>query len=377
MTMSASMEKVYLLSGLRSHMGRKNGIFRSTPPEILGGRILSALSTKINAFPEIVLLGNANGTGGNPARLSGLYAGFDQSIPGITIDMQCCSGMEAIIMAYSRIRSGLNHLVFAGGIESASLSPIRQYQPQDPRASLRNPVYQSAQFSPDDFSDTAMLKGASHCALRYHVSKEEMDLCAIDSHKKAAASTSQVSSIIFPLFHSTHDEGIHPKLNKQLLSRLNPIASHGITAGNTSQLFDGAGIVALCSESYVQQNHCTPSAELIGFAEYGGEPNFSPEASVCVITHLLHKYDLSPSQIQAFEVNEAFAVIDFIFAHHFPECISRYNQLGGALAYGHAFAVSGALLLLHLMLRLSPGQLGICSIAGAGGLGTALLVKKI
>jgi acetyl-CoA C-acetyltransferase len=142
---------------------------------------------------------------------------------------------------------------------------------------------------------------------------------------------------------------------------------------------DGAAFLVLCSERYARERGLAPQARVIGSAACGGDPLISPRTAVLALERLLARYGLREQDVDDFEINEAFAVIDVLFARTFKNSVEKYNIFGGALAYGHPYGASGAIITLHLLeaLRARDGRFGCASVAAAGGIGTALLVERI
>jgi len=371
------MNRVFILDGLRSHIGKINGIYRNLPAEQLGAVVLKELKSRYpNLRVDRVIAGNAVGTGGNITRLMALNAGFADDIPAITIDTQCASGLGSIQIAEALIRSGCCHCIIAGGFESGSTQPNRSYNANDPRCQGENIRYTSAQFSPGERSDNAMIDGAERVAHKWGIPREELDNQAFLSHKKAAAGKELVREIIFPAGGSSKDESIREKISMKLLSRAPAVSGTLTTAGNSCTINDGAEFVILCSEEYAGKMKLSPKAEILLSSMIAGDPLYSPVCVGKAAETVLARAGLRPEEITCFEFNEAFAVINVLFARSWPHLTERYNPLGGALAYGHPYGASGAIILLHLMQNLRQGNYGICSIAAAGGQGNALLLRK-
>ncbi len=375
-------EKVYVLGGLRSPIGLKNGAFKNVRPEALGARLLQEIIAKYDLAPKEVdgiYAGNAVGTGGNLARLASLTAGIPERVPAVSLDMQCASGLAAIDFAAAKVMSGQAQLVLAGGMESSSLQPRRFYAKQDGRYTPEG--YMVAQFSPQENAADAMLKGAERTAQKIGATKAELDAWTLRSHARAkkAREDGTFRDILAPMFGSDKDEGIRTRMSQKLLERTRPLFAGGLTtAANACLTNDGAAFVALCSEGYCRRHGVRPIFELAAFHAGGGDPLYSPLAVHTVADGLLSKLGLSHEKIDAFEYNEAFGVIDVIFQRRHADLIDRYNMFGGALAYGHPYGASGAILLLHLLtaLREKNGARGIAAIAGAGGLGAAVFVRR-
>lgn len=404
------MEKVYILGGLRTPIGITNGILKNKLPEELAAIVIKNLIRKFNLqHIDSVILGNAVGPGGNIARLSSLMAGLD--VPSFTIDMQCASALKSIELAYTEIACGLSEVIIAGGVESTSMSPVRYYSKNDPRKTKDKEFYKVAQFTPDDHSELSMIEGAERVAKKYAFSREDLDLLSIESHRKAFESKKYLEGIKTAVntdkcenlnMNNTNliieeDEGIRKGINERLLKRLRPILNGGnmMTAGNSCLTHDGAAMVILCSERGIKKilNNVYIEAEkelkndmlvkldkifqIKGFCNISGDGNLSPENGVKVVKKIMSNFNLTYDDIDAFEINEAFAVITALFQEEFGN-IEKLNRFGGALAYGHPYGASGGIITLHLIevLKHFNGRRGIVAIPAAGGLGEAMLLER-
>ena len=379
------MQKVWILGGMRSFIGVKDRMYRNVPAEVLGAEVLRAVIEKYQLAEcdiDFIIGGNAVGGGGNMTRLAALTAGLEQEIPAVSLDLQCGSALEAVTQAAAKIESGLADLVLAGGMESSSTQPLRMWNPNHPNYE-KDKVWTVAQFIPGQQGEQVMLEGAERTAISEHVTKEEQDFWVLESHHRAARTVQKglLSDIQVSVAGSRKDEGIRASMSQKLMDRLPHLLPGGcvIHAANACLMHDGAAFVALCSEKYGKRHNLTPAAVLRFGTAVGGDPLMSPKTAVLAVYKLLKKTGLTYGQIDAFEVNEAFAVIDVLFERAFPGTRERYNRFGGALAYGHPYGASGALLLLHLLkpLESCSGQYGICSVAAAGGIGSAILVERI
>lgn len=365
-----TLSPVYIMGGLRTPIGSYKGQFKSIKPEILGARVLDALYEQYPKVAEIIC-GNAVGTGGNIGRLTALNSRYGEKTPAYTVDMQCASAGAAIIQGFRAIRSGMADCVLAGGTESSSLQPLRTYAAGDDRTG----EYMVAQFSPQENDAQAMLKGAQRTIEKYDVSKGELDYWSIRSQQAAGKARDEgvLTPYILNMGEGYVDESVRPGLSQRLLDRMKPVLGPGtlVTAGNACFTHDGAAFVALSNE--------VGPFKLVDAITFGGDPLYSPEGAWQATEQLLTKTGLTMADIDAVEWNEAFAVIDVLFERNYKAYVDRYNQLGRALAYGHSFGCSGAIILLHLMaaLKYCNGRYGICAIAGAGGMGTAMLIERM
>ena len=379
------MSKVFVLGGARTPIVTAGTKFKTIRPEIFGAEVLKALrkNFSLNSVDEIIC-GNAVGTGGNIARLMALIAGFDNSTAALTVDRQCASGAAAISLAFAKISCGLADVIIAGGMESCSLQPLKIYHKNDERFTLTavdgiQGAYRNAQFSPDEFDALAMLKGAQRVADAENISKAELDAWALRSHQRAVNSTEILRDYIVEVSGVREDTAVKKNISPRLLERA-PLplgAGTKISAGNACRINDGAAFVVLVGENFVAKNSLTPAAQILDVATGGVNPLESPRGAQAVADKLLARNALTYDELAAIEFNEAFAVIDVLFERSHPACVDKFNRLGGALAYGHPYGASGAILMIHLLAALKNfgGGLGLLSIAGAGGTGESILVE--
>lgn len=375
------MNEVYILGGLRSYIGIKNGIYKNMLPEDLSCELLLKLINKysITNIDEIIC-GNIIGTGGNITRLMCLKAGFSNT-PAFTIDMQCASSMEAINIASLKIRSGEADLIVAGGFESSSMAPLKYYNKKDFRYS-GDGFYNQAQFCKEDYSNEASFNFAERICKINKISSDILNYYTLESHKKAqnAANRGILKSIIESVNDSNRDEGIRKNMSMALLNRLPKLKRNGINSiGNISSLSDGAAFIVLCSKRYYVENNMTPIAKILSYDKTSVDPLLSPYGAISSAENNLKKNNLSFNDMNAFEFNEAFAVIDVLFAQKYKKFLNRYNIFGGALAYGHPYGASGAINILHLIraLEITKGKYGISSIAASGGIGSSFIIEYI
>ncbi|SNV61456.1 acetyl-CoA C-acyltransferase [Veillonella rodentium] len=366
---------VYIHGGLRSPIGVVHGQYKTLRPEVLGARLINELSAR-NTITSVdgIFCGNAVGTGGNLGRLMGLMTNLPESVPAVTVDMQCASALMSIEMAYTHIKAGVMCSAIAGGVESSSLQPRRTYADGDDRAGS----YMVAQFSPNDQSPRTMLEGAERTIRKYNIAKEALYPYIIESHQKAGAahSNQMLSQYIMPLEINgkiCRDECIRPTMNEKLLGRMKPLlGSDSITnAGNACLTHDGGAFVYLSKRKGPFRIH--------SMLPWAGDPQYSPEGALESTKAILERTGLSMDDIDAVEWNEAFAIIDVLFQKVYPNHMEKYNYFGGALAYGHPYGCSGAILVLHCMAALEQcnGRYGLCAIAGAGGTGAALIIERM
>ena len=377
------MGKALVIGGLRSYVGVCGGMYRHVPAELLGAAVLQRVMEKYHiARPDYIIGGNGVGAGGNITRLMALEAGVAQEVPAFTVDVQCGSGLESIAVAAAKIAAGEAEVIVAGGFESSSCQPRRALSPNHPDYA-GDAWYSVAKFMPGVQRESVMLEGAELAAQQEQISKAEMDAWVLRSHLLATKAREEklLAGVIAPVFGAVQDEGIRPRMSQRLLDRMPKVLPGGqlITAANACLINDGAAFIVLCSEKYAAAHGLTPQARVLGSAACGGDPLVSPKTAVLALEKLLEKNNLQEDDIDAFELNEAFAVIDVLFARRFARSLDKYNVFGGALAYGHPYGASGGIITLHLLesLRQRGGRFGCAAVAAAGGVGTALLLEKL
>lgn len=379
------MSQVYVLGGLRSYIGVKNGSYRHIPAQDLGAEVLKNVIHRFELEQiDCIIAGNSVGGGGNIARLMALTAGVPWSVPAVTVDLQCASALESISVAAARIRSKEADLIIAGGFESSSTQPLRITNKNHPCYQNEIP-YSVAQFIPGVHREQVMLEGAELAAKEENITKEEMDLWVLRSHKRAVKAREEgvLEPILTPVFGLEKDEGIRDRMSQRLLDRLPPVLEGGslINTANACLMNDGAAFVVLCSEEYLKKAGAekNPVFRITGSALAGCDPMKSPLSAVLAVKKLLKRMGIREEAVDCLESNEAFALIDVLFQREYPWCADRYNRFGGALAYGHPYGASGAVIFLHLLraLEISGRKLGVCAVAAAGGIGSAVAVERI
>ncbi|SHE33467.1 acetyl-CoA C-acetyltransferase [Caldanaerobius fijiensis DSM 17918] len=383
------MKSAYIVGGLRSPIGKTNGVLKNLLPHKMAAILLNKLIDKYNincGAIDKVILANAVGPGGNIARLSLLEAGWSFSIPGVTVDFQCGGGLEAVNLAAHHIVSGQCEMVIAGGVESTSMEPKRQYNKNDPRYKGEGVFYKRAQFSPESIGDPDMLESAENVASNLNISRREMDLWAIESHRRAAEASKQklLKDVIVPLSVNgtviSYDESIRAGMSLKLAEKARSVVRKGgsITAVNACLTHDGAAVILVASKEALEKYGLKPSAKIIEAVDAGVDPNLSPLGVIAAVQKLIKKTNVKIDDIDAFEVNEAFAVKVLAFIKEFNISPEKVNIWGGALAYGHPYGASGAIILIHLLeiLKKLNKRIGVAAIGVAGGQGAAMMIER-
>ncbi|NKY32769.1 thiolase family protein [Nocardia speluncae] len=320
-----------------------------------------------------VVLGNCLGPGGDPARVAALRAGLGPQVPGVTVDRQCGSGLDAVIQAALRIRSGADRLILAGGAESASTAPWRFWPPVAGADPVR---YTRAPFAPAGFPDPDMGVAADDLARRRGISRERQDEYAARSHTLAAAA--DFTPEIVPVAGVHRDERIRAGMTTARLARLRPGfgADGTATAGNSCGISDGAAVVAVTT---AHEAAGLPALRIVATAVAAGDPALPGLGPVPAIRAVLRRAGRTVSDIGVVEITEAFASVVLAVSDELGLDESLICPDGGAIAMGHPWGASGAVLLVRLasrMLRPDGPELGLAACAIGGGQGVAMLVER-
>ncbi|MCC3332355.1 thiolase family protein [Nocardia abscessus] len=341
---------------------------------VLQSVLASVRGAGIDAEVDDVVLGNCLGPGGDPARVAALRAGMGVHVPGVTVDRQCGSGLDAVMQAALRVRSGADELVLAGGVESASTAPWRFWPPTGTAEPAR---YTRAPLAPQGFPDPDMGVAADDLARARGISRERQDAYAARSHTLAAAA--DFSAEIVPIGDVRRDERIRAGMTATRLARLRP--SFGVegtaTAGNSCGISDGAAVMAVTTESMAAG---LPALRILGCAVAGSDPALPGLGPVPAIRKLLRRTGFRVEDLGVIEITEAFASVVLAVADELGLDESTICPQGGAIAMGHPWGASGAILLVRLasqMLAEGGPALGLAACAIGGGQGIAVLVERV
>lgn len=374
---------VYMVAAKRSAVVPRGGAFASLRPHELAAPIVQTLLQEAGLDTvqiDHIVLGNGLSGGGNVARMVGLAAGLPESVPALTLDSQCCGGMDAVQMAMHMIGAGATQLVLAGGMESYSTSPRRIARGLN---GAPDQEYQRPPFAPDPTQDPDMLEAAAQLANTRKISRAAQEDFAILSHQKAMDALARLQDEIVPISDIEQDQFTR-QLSAKLCAKLPVLTGDketGITAATTAVEADGAGLCLLVSEAMLKAHPQWQdrAVKLCGGVSRGSSPAMPALAPIPAIQHILLQLELRAADISAVEIMEAFAVQAMACLEETDLPLDRTNLGGGALARGHPIGASGAINLVRLfyeMQRCGAGAYGLAAIAGAGGLGSAMVMQK-
>jgi len=367
-------EDPVIVAALRTPIGTAGRALRDVEAADLAAPVIAALA---HHDPVEVVLGNCMGPGGDVARVAALAAGLPFGVPALTVDRQCGSGMAAIEVAAALVRAR-GGVVLAGGVESASTAPWRSWPPVDGPGSDAEPVrYQRAPFAPASIGDPDMGLAADLLAEERGIDRARQDAYAARSHQRAWAATEDglLDEELVPVGGLARDERVRKQITSSRLARLPAAFRPGgtVTAGNSCGVNDGAAVVAVAPGS-----SGLPGLRIRATASAGVDPNRPGLGIVPAVRLALDRAGLGLDDLDVVELNEAFAGQVLACCGELDLSEERVCVQGGALALGHPWGASGAVLAVRLfsqLIRQGHGRYGLAAIAVGGGQGVAMVVE--
>ncbi len=390
------MNKVVIVSAVRTPIGSFMGALSSIPAPKLGAIAIKGALEKIGLAPEAVeevLMGNVvqAGTGQAPARQAAIYAGIPNTVPCTTINKVCASGMKAVMQAAQSIALGDTHIVVAGGMENMSLIPHYVH--------MRNGV----KFGPtslvdgmqkdglvDAYDQNAMGVCADACAIEHEFSREDQDNFAIQSYNRSAAAwksgkfTNEIVGVEVPqrrgepILVMEDEEFKNVKMEK--IPALRPAFSKDgtVTAANASTINDGAAALVLMSEDKAKELNLQPLATIKSYADAAQEPEWFTTAPAKALPKALNRAGIGIEDVDYFEFNEAFAVVGLANMKLLGLKDETVNVNGGAVSLGHPLGCSGARIMVTLLsvLEQNNGKIGAAAICNGGGGASAVVLER-
>ncbi|MCC6804425.1 MAG: thiolase family protein [Anaerolineae bacterium] len=383
------MREVVILEAVRTPIGRRKGWLRDVHPVRLGSSALCEALARAELAPalvEHVLMGCVGQIGDqawNLARNVTLDAGLPVEVPATTVDFQCGSSQQAVHLAAALIASGQIDIAVAGGVEHMTRVPMG-----------------SSRADGNPFTDRIMAQhniisqgeAADETAQKWGITREEVDTIGYQSHVKAAQATANgwLPREYFPIegvdeagstITVTRDQGIRADASLEKMAALkSAFTEDGVTtAGNSSQISDGAAAVVLTTADKARELGLTPRARLVAMVTVGSDPHLMLTGPVPATRKALAQAGMSLDQIDLFEVNEAFAAVVAMWQRETGADMSRVNVHGGAIALGHPLGASGARLMTTLLnaLDVHDRRYGLQTMCCGGGMGTATIVERV
>jgi acetyl-CoA C-acetyltransferase len=373
------MTAAVLVAARRTPIGTAGRAFADAPVDALAAPVLAAVAHDVAGagLPvEDVVLGNCMGPGGDIARVAALRAGLGTHVPGVTVDRQCGSGLDAVAQAAARVRAGDARLLVAGGAESASTAPHRHW----PRSGER---YTRAPFAPEGFPDPDMGEAAERLAAVRGITRERQDAWAGRSHARATAAQAvgHFDAELVALDGISRDDRPRAGMDARRLARFAPAFAPGgsVTAGNSCGFSDGAAAMAVTTEQ-VARELGLPALRVRAVGIAAGDPALPGLGAAPAARAALARAGIGARELGAIEITEAFAAQLLAVSDELGLDEERISGDGGAIALGHPWGASGAVLLVRLaarMLRSDDDRPGLAACSIGGGQGIAMVVERL
>ena len=392
------METVYILGTARTPMGGLQGTFADAPASQLGGVAIAAALEAAHVSPEQVdelLMGCVlpAGQGQAPARQAGFAAGLGEGVPATTVNKMCGSGMKTTMMGYDQLTMARNQVIVVGGMESMTQAPYLLPKMRG-GARLGHGQVQDSMFLDglEDAYDQGRLMGtfAEDCAKHFQFTREAQDAYALRSLERAVAAQASgaFAAEIVPVSLTTRKGTVQIGVDEQpgnarpeKIPHLKPAFREGgtVTAANSSSISDGAAALVLANQTSTDVRGLAPKARIMGHASHAQAPGWFTTAPVPAARKLLDQLGWSVSDVDLWEVNEAFAVVPMAFMHKMALSPDVVNIYGGACALGHPIGASGARIIVTLLNALERHDLkrGVAAICIGGGEGTAIAIERL
>jgi acetyl-CoA C-acetyltransferase len=395
----AGADEIVVSTPLRSAIGTFGGMLKDTPATDLGATVAREVLSRSGVGPDKVdqvLVGNVlqAGQGMNPGRQVALKAGLPASVPGMTLNRVCGSGLQAIVSGGQQVALGESEVVLAGGIENMDQAPFLLsrarygYRMGMPKADMLDGMVYDGLW--DIFNDYHMGVTAENVAEKYGVSRDEADEYSARSHRLAtqAIESGAFKDQIVPVpikqrretVEFVTDEHVRPTTTAETLAKLTPVFKKdgSVTAGNASGINDGAAFMLVSNRSTADRLGLPVSGRLVAHAVAGVDPAYMGMGMVPATRKALERAGLTLDDIDVFEVNEAFASVAVAVGRELGIPEEKLNPVGGAVALGHPIGASGAVLAVKLLheLQRRGGRYGLATLCIGGGMGIAAVFER-
>ena len=382
-----------IVSAARTAIGRQGGALSSLPAHVFGAEVIKSAVERAGidaAVIDDVIMGNVLGAGGNIARLTALETELGMELPGMTVDRQCGSGINAINLAAQAIWAGDGDVFVAGGVESMSRAPYLMEKPEKPY-NPGMPKFRKSPLSSQKIGDPPMGITAENLAEKYGISREEQDRFALESQRRAGQAIEegrfdeQIVSIQIPVrkgepIEFKRDEHPRPQTTEQALAKLPPAFLEGgtVTAGSSSGLNDAAAATVIMSREKAEELGLKALAVIRAHAVAGVDPNIMGIGPVPATQKVLKKAGLELADMDLIEINEAFAVQVLACDKELKMDLDKVNVNGGAIALGHPLGATGAILVTKAVYELerSGGRYALITACIGGGQGIATIIER-
>jgi len=383
------MSEAYIVDAVRTPVGRRGGGFADVHPADFAAHTLRELVARSGVDPaaiEDVVLGCLDQIGaqaGDIARTAALAAGFPESVPGVTLDRQCGSAQQAVSFAAMGVKSGMQDLVVAGGVQKMSQFPIlsafgagEPYGSTDPWTGCEG---WESRFGTQEISQ---FRGSEMMAERWKLTRDDCEAWAYQSHQRAIAAidAGYFEREIAPYAGVSVDEGPRRDTTREKMAELRTLVPGGVqTAAVASQISDGSAALLIASERAVEEHNLTPRARIHHASVRGDDPVMMLSAPISASQHALKKAGLTIDDIDVVEINEAFAPVVLAWNIELNADPAKVNPNGGAIALGHPIGCTGARLMTSLLheLERTGGRYGLQTMCEGGGQANVTIIERL
>jgi acetyl-CoA C-acetyltransferase len=382
------MAEAYIIDAVRTAGGRRGGALKDWHPVDLGAAVLNALVERTGIDPaavDDVIAGCVSQIGEQSCHVGRnmvLASKLPDSVPAVTIDRQCGSSQQSVHFAAQAIMSGTQDLVIAAGVESMTRVPMGTPVFLPLQAGIGTGPWPKSVQDRFGVTEFTQFRGAEMMAKKYRLSRKKLDAFALESHRKAAAATQAgaFDNEIVQIGDHRSDEGIRYDASLEALAGLKTLVPDGvITAGNASQICDGASAVLIASEAAVKAHGLKPLARIDQLTVTAGDPVIMLDEPIRATRTALEKSGRRIADIDLYEVNEAFAPVPLAWLREVGGDPEKLNVHGGAIALGHPLGASGAKLMATLVhaLRRHGGRLGLQTMCEGGGIANVTIIERL
>lgn len=383
------MSEAYIIDAVRSPVGKRRGSLAEVHPADLGAHAIRGLMDRQDVDPaaiDDVVFGCLDTMGpqaGDIARTCALAAGLPLTVPGTTVDRQCGSSQQALHFAAQGVMSGTQDLVIAGGVQNMSMIPLgaswqaaKQFGLPDPFTTSEGWV---ARFGTQPVNQ---FLGAEEIAKRWDISREDMEVYGLESHRRAlqAQDEGRFEREILPFQGLGHDEGPRRGSTLEKLAELKPIMEGGrLTAATSSQISDGSAAMLIASKRAIKNHNLRPRARIHHLSVRGDDPIIMLTAPIPATHYALDRCAMSLDDIDLIEINEAFASVVLAWQKETDADLSKVNVNGGAIALGHPLGATGARLMITLLheLERTGGRYGLQTMCEGGGQANVTIIERL
>jgi acetyl-CoA C-acetyltransferase len=383
------MAEAYIIDAVRTPVGKRGGGLSQVHSADLGAHVIRALVERTGVDPggvDDVIFGCCDTIGpqaGDIARTCWLAAGLPDHVPGVTIDRQCGSSQQSVHFAAQAVMSGTADLIVAGGVQNMSQIPISSAMTLAQPLGFTDPFSGSkgwvARYGPGEVSQ---FRGAEMIAEKWGISREDMEVFALESHRRAlqAIDEGRFENEIVPFGAVRTDEGPRRDTSLERMAKLQPLSPGGrLTAAVASQISDGATALLVASEAALRTHGLRPRARVHHLSVRADDPIFMLTAPIPATRHALARAGMKLSQIDAIEINEAFASVVLAWQKELDPDMARVNPNGGAIALGHPIGATGTRLMATLLneLERTGGRYGLQTMCEGGGQANVTILERL